>query len=520
MDDKYVLTIDYGTQSVRAMIFNSLGETLAISKVPYVEPYFSKEPGYCEQYPDFYFDKMCLATKEIAKNNKDILSKVAAISMTCFRDTACILDENHKVIRPAIVWLDQRQAKCEKRFPLITDILFRLSGMYETVKLNQKRTVANWLIENEPDNWKKTKYYWALSTYFTYKLTGQETDVPSNYTGHYPINMKTGKWMKKSDLKYCVFGIKTSLLPHLTKPSGLLGYITEDASEKTGLPAGLPLYGAGGDKSCETLGVGANTRTKGSISYGTASSIQVTNDKYIEPEQFLPSYLSPVEGKYNMEVQVYRGYWMLTWFINNFASEEKAQAFIEKSAAEEILNKELMLIPPGSDGLILQPYWGPGLKRPLAKGVVVGFSDYHTKLHLYRSIIEGIGYALKEGLESIEKRQHKKITEIAVSGGGSKSDAICQITADIFNVPVSRVQTYETSSLGCAIIAFTAIGVFKNYDDAIASMVHKSITFYPISKNVITYNELFKKVYKKIYPKMRKINNSIRKCNKSIKERD
>ena len=148
-----------------------------------------------------------------------------------------------------------------------------------------------------------------------------------------------------------------------------------------------------------------------------------------------------------MEVQIYRGYWMLSWFSKNFCSELIDEAKIQEMAVEELLNKELSKIPPGSDGLVLQPYWGPGLRRPLAKGGIIGFSDVHTRAHLYRAIIEGIAYALKEGLEGIEKSQKHKVKELRISGGGSQSDAICQITADVFNLPVSRVQTFETTSL-------------------------------------------------------------------------
>jgi sugar (pentulose or hexulose) kinase len=516
MEDKPVLTLDFGTQSVRAMIFDRNGNTLAISKIHYDQPYYSSKPGYAEQNADYYFNLMCQAIRKLTEEYPDLTNKIIGMSLTCFRDTAVILDKDYKIIRPSILWLDQRQAECKKAFPLINNIAFFLSGMMETISLNRKRTIANWLQENEPENMAKTKHYWALSTYFTYRLTGSSYDTPSNYTGHYPIDMKKGKWMGKHSIKYPVFGIDSDLLPEL-KPSGsVLGRISADGAKLTGLKEGLPLYGAGGDKSCETLGVGCIKKDMGSVSYGTASDIEVTNKKYIEPETFLPAYASPMPGYYNMEVQVYRGYWMLQWFAENFASEEKETATIEKKAVEEVLNQKLLEIPPGSEGLILQPYWGPGLKRPLAKGVIVGFSDYHTKIHLYRSIIEGIGYALREGLESIEKKQHHKVEELRVSGGGSKSDAICQITADIFGLPVSRVQTYETSSLGCAILIYVSSGIYDTYDEAVRKMVHTSKMFFPDKENVKIYDNLYNKIYKHIYPQMKKINNNIRKYSKHI----
>jgi sugar (pentulose or hexulose) kinase len=214
-----------------------------------------------------------------------------------------------------------------------------------------------------------------------------------------------------------------------------------------------------------------------------------------------------------MEVQIYRGYWMLSWFSKNFASEVIDEAKIQKMAVEELLNKRLGEIPPGSDGLVLQPYWGPGLRRPLAKGGIIGFSDTHTREHLYRAIIEGIGYALKEGLLSIEKSQHHKVKELRISGGGSQSDIICQITADIFNLPVSRVQTFETTSLGAAIATFTALGEFESIDVAIKEMSHKSVTFVPNEEVHKQYNFLYKKAYVTLYPHAKDIYKEIKRYN-------
>ena len=203
-----------------------------------------------------------------------------------------------------------------------------------------------------------------------------------------------------------------------------------------------------------------------------------------------------------MEIQVYRGYWMLNWFAKEFGEKESLEAAIQHRLTLELLNEEMLKIPPGSEGLVLQPYWGPGLSRPLSKGAIIGFSDTHTRIHLYRAIIEGIAYALRDGLEEFESRRlHHKIKEIRISGGGSQSDAICQITSDIFGLPVSRVQTYETSSLGAAIVGFIGINEYQNIDDATKEMVKISKTFYPNMDNHQKYDYLFYKAYRKMYPK-------------------
>ena len=506
-----ILTIDFGTQSVRTALINKSGEIEAIIKRKYDPAYVSIEKGYAEQDPDFYYNNLIECLKELSENNKDKLERIKGSTIATFRDSSVQLDKDNKPIRKSILWLDQRMAKASERIPLTYRFLFRLVGMGDTIKLNRSRTMAHWIKENEPQNWSKTCKYVNISTYLTYKLTNNLVDSAANLTGHYPINFKTRKWYGEKALKGVIFGIPKRMLFELKQPGELIGEISQEICELTGLPQGIKLYASGSDKACETLGLGALDKSIGAISYGTASTIEVSNQKYHEPEPFLPAYPAAVPNWYNMEVQVYRGYWMLSWFSKNFATELIDESKIQSMAVEELLNKKLSDIPPGSDGLVLQPYWGPGLRRPLAKGGVIGFSDIHTREHLYRAIIEGIGYALKEGLESIEKSQRHKIKELRISGGGSQSDIICQITADIFNLPVSRVQTYETTSLGAAIATFVAIGEFKNVEEATKAMTHKTVTFSPNEVASQQYDDLYRKVYLKMYPKLKRVYRHINK---------
>ncbi len=509
-----VLTIDFGTQSLRTALINKQGEIESLVKKKYDPPYVSVGKGYAEQDPDFYYNNLVACLKELAASSKDKLDRIKGSTISTFRDSSVQLDKDLKPVRNSILWLDQRMAKASEKYPLAYKALFNLVGMGETIKLNRSRTMAHWIKENEPENWAKTYKYVNISTYLTYKLTGQLVDSAANLTGHYPMDFKNRRWYKEGALKGVIFGIPQSMLFDLKQPGEEIGEFSKEICELTGLPQGIKLYASGSDKACETLGLGALDKSIGAISYGTASTIEVSNQKYHEPEPFLPAYPAAVPDWYNMEVQIYRGYWMLSWFSKNFASELIDESKIQSMAVEELLNKRLSEIPPGSDGLVLQPYWGPGLRRPLAKGGIIGFSDIHTREHLYRSIIEGIGYALKEGLESIEKSQKHKVKELRISGGGSQSDIICQITADIFNLPVSRVQTYETTSLGAAIATFVAIGEFKNVEEAMNAMSHKTTTFLPNKSASKQYEDLYKNVYLNMFPRLNKVYKHINKFTK------
>lgn len=509
-----VLTMDFGTQSVRVALINKQGEIEAIVKKQYEPPYFSKMKGYAEQNPDFYYDNLMLCFKDLVKGNKDKLDHIIGATLSCFRDSSVQLGRDLKPVRDTILWLDQRMAKAEEKIPGLYTFLFKVVGMENTIKLNRSRTPAHWIKENEPDVWSKTHKYVNISTYLTFKLTGELTDSAASLTGHYPINFKTRKWQGEKAMKGVIFGIPARMLFPLKQPGEEIGVISDAIAEEVGLPKGIKLIATGSDKACETIGLGALSREIGAISYGTASTIEVSNQKYHEPEPFLPAYPAAVPNWYNMEVQIYRGYWMLSWFSKNFASELIDASKLQKMAVEEMLNKDLSKIPPGSDGLVLQPYWGPGLRRPLAKGGVIGFSDIHTREHFYRAIIEGIAYALREGLESIEKSQKHKVKELMISGGGSQSDAICQITADIFGLPVSRVQTFETTSLGAAIATFTALGEFPNIEEAMKAMSHKTVTFSPNKVAEQEYEQLYKKVYLKMFPKLKNVYKDLNKITK------
>ena len=511
-----VLAIDFGTQSLRTSLIDSKGNIVAIVKKPYDPVYLSEKKGYAEQDADFYWNYCKDALKKLCAENKEILERIVGSTITTFRDSAVLLDKDYKPVRKIILWLDQRTAKAKQKMPTLHRAIFKLIGMNDTIELNRRRTMAHWVKENEPDVWARTKKYVNISTYLIYKMTGNLCDSYSGMTGHYPIDFKKKRWHKEGALKGAIFGIPNRMLCELKAPGDVLGVISDDVANEVGLPKGIKMYATGSDKACETVGLGALSPDVAAISYGTASTIEVSNQKYHEPEQFLPAYAAAVPGWYNMEVQIYRGYWMLTWFTKQFAEKEINEAKIQDLAVEEVLNSKLSRIPPGCDGLVLQPYWGPGLKRPLAKGSIIGFSDVHTREHLYKAIIEGIAYALKEGLEGIEKSQKHKVSKIMISGGGSQSDAICQITADIFNLPVSRVQTFETTSLGAALSTFIAAKVFNSYEEAKAQMVRESSTFEPNMIAQRQYDYLYRKVYLKMYPQMNDMYKSITKYNRKF----
>jgi sugar (pentulose or hexulose) kinase len=169
-------------------------------------------------------------------------------------------------------------------------------------------------------------------------------------------------------------------------------------------------------------------------------------------------------------------------------------------------------VPPGSMGLILQPYWSPGLKvpGPEAKGAVIGFGDVHTRAHLYRAILEGLAYALREGMERTAKRSKVQVTELRVAGGGSQSDAAMQLTADVFGLPAARPHVYVASGLGAAIDAAVGLGLHPDFETAVQQMTRLGRTFEPDPAAHAVYQELYQRVYLAMYRRLKPLYDEIR----------
>ncbi len=511
-----ILAIDNGTQSVRALIFDYKGNLLAKSKIA-LNAYRSDNPGWAEQDADYFWHELGQACQQLwlqpyVIDNK-LRNKINAVTLTTQRGTVINLDRYGEVLRPAILWLDQRLTG-------ITDLkqlnvawywrwAFKLLRQSKTVHYFCNKAQANWLAKHQPDLWQKTDKFLLLSGFLTYKLTGEMRDSSACQVGYLPFDYKRHQWAKAADWKWQALPLTRDMLPDLVTPGDVLGYINKSAAEITGIPQGLTLIAGASDKACEVLGSGCFEPDTASLSYGTTATINTNNTAYVEPQAFIPPYPSAIPKQYNSEVMIYRGFWMVNWFKQQFGQRELLQAKQLGVSAESLFDELVNAVPPGSMGLMLQPYWSPGIKNLEAKGSIIGFGDVHTRAHIYRSILEGLAYALKEGKENLEKRQGEKITRIIVSGGGSQSDAALQLTADIFNLPVFRPHTYETSGLGAAINAAVGVGAFSNYQQACTAMTRVTDTFMPDEHNVILYDKLYRQVYLKMYHQLKPLYKTI-----------
>ncbi len=506
-----LLAIDNGTQSVRALLFDLRGTLVAKNRVP-IDPYVSPAPGLAEQAPEVFWNAVCQACQGLWQIPGVRKEAVAGVALTTQRSTLISVDAQGRPLRPAIVWLDQRRTEGLKPVGGWWGLAFRLAGMTDTVAYLQAEAEANWIRTHQPEIWQRTYKYLFLSGYLTYRMVGRFVDSVGCQVGYIPFDYKRLTWARPSDWKWQAVPMPPEILPDLVAPANLLGEITRQAAEATGIPAGLPLVAAAADKACEVIGAGCLAPHIACLSYGTTATINTTHRRYIEVIPLIPPYPAAVPNAYSLEIQIYRGYWMVSWFKREFGHPEQFQASELGIEAEELFDELVNSVPPGSLGLTLQPFWSPGLRvpGPEAKGAVIGWGDIHTRAHLYRSILEGLAYALREGADRTAKRSGVAITELRVAGGGSQSAAGMQLTADIFGLPVVRPHLYEASGLGAAIDAAVGLGLHPDFTTAVTEMTRLGVSFEPNPTNHRIYDELYNRVYLHMYGRLRPLYEQIR----------
>ena len=507
------LIFDVGTQATRALVFDTAGDLVFVAKQN-GELYISSGDQRAEADCESIWHDMCKVSLQAKEKLGERWKDIVAVSVTSIRNSLVFVDKEGVPTRPAIFWLDKREVDCPDKLPLFNRILYGIAGMKEVVSVQRRTCYTNWVRVNEPEVWQKTAKIVMPAAYYTFKLTGELADSKAGQAAKFPYDYRKRNWMSPRGLTFPVFGTPVEKMGKIIEPCTVIGAVTARAAAECGIAEGTPVVASGADKACETFGVGATDGSVASVSYGTAASVQITTDKYVEPTPFMPAYTAVAPGKFNPEIQIFRGYWMVSWFREQFALHEQEEAKARGVIPEKVLDEYMESIPPGSKGLLVQPYWGPGLTTPEARGLMMGFSDMHTRHHMYRAIIEGIDFALLEGLENMERRAGIKVKRIALSGGGSSSNAVCQIAADIFNREVFRVQTFETSGLGASIACFIAMGVFKDGKEAAEHMIHLKDSFKPDPARAAVYRELYEKAYVKIYPSVRHIYFNIYNMNK------
>jgi sugar (pentulose or hexulose) kinase len=508
--DELLLAIDCGTQSVRALAIDLTGNIVAKTQCAF-DDYLAPSENWLEHDACSFWSAAASVCRRLINDHGELKSRIKGVVVTTQRASLALFDASGRPLRPFIIWLDQRRATQIPKVAWPWRVIFNVSGTAGIIRYFQREAELNWLAEHEPEILAQTHKVLLVSGWLNFKLTGRFVDSIGSQVGYIPFDFRRQKWARRVNWKWRALGARRELMPELAPVGATIGALTAEAAEATGLPENLPVIAAAADKACEILGSGAIANNVGAVSYGTTATINVTTRHYVEAIRLVPPYPSALPGLYSCEVQIYRGFWMVSWFKREFGQPEIAAAEEEGQSAEILFDRLVEKIPPGAQGLMLQPYWTPGIRMPgpEARGAIIGFTDAHTRAHLYRAILEGLAYALREGGERIAAKTGVPLASLRVSGGGSQSDVAMQTTADVFNLPASRPHTFETAGLGAAIVGAVALKLHPDYPTAVAAMTRLGRTFEPDAGRAGLYERLYEGVYRRMYGRLGPLNRAL-----------
>ena len=508
----FILSLDIGTQNIKAAIFDSKGNLHGLTKVALSQA-VSNQPGWVEQPVEEVWQTLKEAVQRLWEAYPNLNLSVNALTLTAQRGSIVLSNNKGEPLHNCILWLDQRKSNPQQNLPFFKALALKVMRASPALCQYEASIFANWLHQEESVLWSEVRHYELLSGYLTRRLTGLKIDSVGHQVGYLPFDFKRQSWAKTRNWRWLISPIKRSMLSELVPPGTIIGTLNDHSAKLLGLAKDTLFITAAADKACETLGCGGMQLSTGCLSLGTTATLNLSTDRYHEIHPLMPALPSAVPNHYNLEWMLYRGFWLVSWFIQHFCEEEQRLAKIASVRPETLLDNKAKEIPPGSLGLTLLPYWSPGRPEPgpEAKGAIIGFGGIHQKAHLYRALLEGMMYGLKFGLEHLQKHTQVKVSELTASGGGSNSDLALQIASDVMGLPVHRPSVIEASALGAAINAAVGLGYHKHYPQALAEMTKNSVTFYPNPQRQELYQRLFQEVFKPLYPNLKPLYQSIQK---------
>lgn len=463
MQKKFLIGIDVGTQSAKAVVFDLDGVVVCTSSVA-LQPIAIPAPQQAVHEGDDIWQSLQKSLQQLMQKflaNPDHQPEmILAAGLCAIRCCRVLLKGDGELAYPVISWMDKR-----------LNTAYRHESQFGDVA-----------------------YVTTTSGYLTHRLTGARKDTCANYIGAWPMNDATGEWAGDDEIKKA--GLTRELLFDVIKPGEVLGHVSDKAAKATGLPTGLPIVATAHDKAVEALGSGSLEPGTALISLGTyVCAIINGSDKASQGQNFWP-FQAAIPGRFLYECMgVRRGMWIISWFCRQFEPAVAKLAADAGKSIEDWFNDEAARVPAGSEGLLTIHDWAPPAEHPYRKGIMLGFDGRHGRAHMYRSLMEGMAFTLKNHMQPMLNELGIDLDKIIVSGGGARSDLFLQIFADCFAVPVERKEMTDAAALGSAICAGVAAGLFADFEAAARKMVTTSRTFSVSKANHELYEKLNSQVY-------------------------
>lgn len=496
--DRLSLGIDIGSSGCKAVALDQNRDVRGMASVRYENTIIQIAPGHYEQSMDVLKEAAFQCLRKIVSNLKKE-EYIGCVSLTGQMHGMAAIDEAGKPIRPMISCVDSRNEIQTRK------LYDKIGGIEGILALTNNRMLSSctggkilWMMEREPENFKKTWCVLNPKDYVRFCLTGiQATDV-SDASGYGLYDTKNRKW---SQTLLQRSGIPENILPEVYDSVEKAGRISAQASQQTGIPEGTLVIAGGGDAVVQTVGTGGGIDGIYSIILGTGGLISASLKKFrINKEARLQIYSSVIRGQWVAYAGLLSVGAAIEWFKKCWFKNEEKEC---DGDIYRIMEKEALEVPAGSRGLIFYPTLmgqrNP-VENPSARGVLTGLSPVHERGHMYRAMLEGLAMGMKQAAESLTEICGD-IKKIHISGGGAVSDLWCQIFADVFQKEIIRVRECAfCGAVASAVLGLSAMGVYKTEKEAFQKVsVEKS--FFPNQKNKSLYENMYRS-YEKIYPAM------------------
>ncbi len=492
----YLIGIDIGTTSARTIIVDENGLPVASSTMEY--PLITEKPGWSEQNPEDWWNAVVFTIKDVLKKSNISPSGISCIGLTGQMHGSVFLDKLGKVIRPAILWNDQRTFKqCDK--------IYDIFGYKEFIKLSYNKALPGftatkilWLAENEPENYKKLHKILLPKDYIRYKLSQSFATEVSDASGTILMDIPRRTW---SNTILEGLQIDKNILPDLYESTDITSKVSKEAAMLTGLMQGTPIAGGGSDNTTGAVGSGIIKDGLISDSIGTSGVVFASSDRpAYDSEGRTHCWCHSVPGKWLLVAATLSAAGSLKWYADVFGPSENAKLKNQGLSKYQQLDKQAEKISAGSEGLMFLPYltgerYLSGINSrfgdPYARGVFFGISYVHNQNHFVRAIMEGVAYSQLDCLLILEE-QNISSEEIIVFGGGAKSSVWKQIIADIMNKKILTLNIEEGPSYGAALIAGVGSSIFTDMDEAVKKAIKVISRTSPIKENLEKYRNFYK----------------------------
>jgi len=493
---KYLLGMDIGTGATRAIIIGEDGKLIASAARDY--PLYTPKPGWAEQNPQDWWDASVEVIKEVIKKSGILPQDIAAVGPTGQMHGSVFLDRDGNVLRPALLWCDQRTGKqCEQ--------IYAIFGYDNYIRLAYNKALTGftspkilWLKENEPENYRRIYKILLPKDYIRYKLSGVYATEVSDASGTGLLDIKKRNWSEEilSGLE-----INREVLPEVFESIEISAKVSREAAEITGLVEGTPIAGGAGDQAGGAVGSGIVKPGLISDYLGTSGVVfSYSDEPAYDSEGRLHSFCHAVPGKWHLMGVTLAAAGSLKWYNDVFGPGQEIKKKYPGMKNYKLLDMQAENIGCGADGLVFLPYLS-GERTPYAdpnaRGVFFGLSYVHGQDHFIRAILEGVAFSQFDCLKLMYDSGIKS-EKVVLFGGGAGSVLWRQIIADIFNTRIVTLNVEEGPSLGGALLAGAGCGIYKTVQEATDMAIKEKDSVLPVEKNVKAYEKVYD-VYRSLY---------------------